>query len=284
MRRAVGLVEQVLDGCRAGAPASALERLIGVTSGREIGLDHDDDWVPAPAAPTPPRRPSSPEDGQTLVAAFAAEALEALDQCEDRVLTHELSPDDGDLGEVCADLATIADAAAAVDVDVRVGAGPDVDALLDEIDVLRERIESAWAGADAVPVDATDDAAARGAVPAPAARRARRGAPAGRAARARRARRRAVITVGLAGRIFDPLAQMIADAAELVTPGTIETLRLHAERDAKSLRVHHRAVRCRQAADPDESEALHWIDARRPAATPRSTACATGPARSTSCR
>jgi hypothetical protein len=269
LRRAVGLVEQVLDGCRSGADAGLLERLSGAASGREIGLEHDDDdeWAPAGAAAVaPPRRAASAPGGEpTLIAAFAVEALESLDRCEDCVLRYELEPGDDTLGEVRAELTTIADAAAAVGIDdTTTTAGLDVDTLLEAIDALRERIETAWAAADAGPVDAAATLALEELF-----LRLRR---VGRDVARRQGGLLALdthggenrITIGLAGRIFDPLAQMIADAAARVAPDALESLRIRAERDPQSLSLTIEPPGA-AAGDHEESEALHWIDARRPA-------------------
>ncbi|MGH7788490.1 MAG: hypothetical protein ACRERC_16590, partial [Candidatus Binatia bacterium] len=50
---AVGVVEQVLDGCLEGMDPDQLERLCRPSAGREVGLDLDDDEDPPAPAPLP---------------------------------------------------------------------------------------------------------------------------------------------------------------------------------------------------------------------------------------
>jgi hypothetical protein len=280
---AVGLIERVLDGCLAGMDAEHLGRLCGAA--REVGLDDDADDAldltrdAAPRAgaaepgdvdrPAPP--PARDVHEQELFDAFAAEALDILDQCEDQVLRCELDPHAAHrLDDVGADLATVRDAAAAVglrDLDPPVDAGA-VDALLDCIDVTRQRIEEAWADSDAAGVDPSallpvDELFLR-------LRRTARDVahrhgglialdPHGGALR---------ITAALADRVYEPFARMIADAASHVVPGGLRALRLRVERDDRMLALiidEHSGDPDGAGADAERPEALYWIDARRSA-------------------
>ncbi|HZW75304.1 MAG TPA: hypothetical protein VFF43_17290, partial [Caldimonas sp.] len=168
---AVGLIEQVLDGCLAGIDAERLGRLCDGIAAREFGMDDDDTTAidltldSAASAGTgtgwdsPPRpdQNARPAHEQELLDAFAADALDVLDQCEAHLLRCELEPEGtaAPLEAVAADLATIADAGAAVgvaDLDAPPAAAG-VDALLDGIDAIRRGIEETWADAGAAAVD-----------------------------------------------------------------------------------------------------------------------------------
>jgi hypothetical protein len=288
---AVGLIEQVLDGCLEGMNAEQLARLCHAIAGRELGLaDEDDDAIDlafdaAPGAPVPPHRlrdtppappgATRPPHEQELFDAFAAEALDALDQCEDRVLLFELAPPGADrFADIAAELATVCDAGAAVGLEGLAAptAGNDADAVLECIDAVRERIEAAWADCAAAAVDPAmllplDELFLR----------LRRNA---RDVARRHGGRLAIetrggdlrITAALADRIYEPLAQVIAEAAAYVGPDAIPTLRVRAERDAHMLAL---AIdMAGDAAHPAEAEAretLQWIDARRPASDDETT-------------
>jgi len=280
---AVGLIERVLDGCLEGLDQTLLARLCHTVSARELRLGDDEDPdaidLALDAAPDAAAPATWERDGhgaaarsaqeQELLDAFAAEALDALDQCEDLVLRAELEPADrGRLDDVAADLRTIRDAGAAVgvhDLDAP-ASGATVDALLECIDAARQCIEDAWADSDAATVDPAallpfDELFLR-------LRRAARDV----------ARRHGCLieletqggevrlTAALADRIYEPVAQMVADAAAHAAADARRTLRLRAERDRGLLSLAVDPVTGDEALGAgDRPEALYWIDARRAA-------------------
>jgi hypothetical protein len=204
-----------------------------------------------------------------LFDAFAAEALDVLDQCEDRVLLSELDGRDANLlADVAADLATICDAGAAVGLDdvERPPHAATAEALLESIDATRERIASAWADCAASAVDPImqlplDELFLRLRRTARDVARRHGGLVAfdtsGGELR---------ISAALADRIFEPLAQLIADAASQVGADSVGTLRVRAELDARLLALAIEAADAGGDApgDAERHEALQWIDARRP--------------------
>lgn len=281
---AVGRIEQVLDGCLAGIDGERLGRLCDGVAARELGIDADDDAIALAAAPGGGARASwevdlrpgpaaaRPPHEQELVDAFVAEALDVLDECESQLLRCELEPAGAAavLAAVGADLETIADAGAAVgvtDLDAP-SSSSDVDALLEGIDAMRRGIEAAWTDSGAAAVDPQtslplDELFLR-------LRRVARDVAhrAGGLIAFDTHGGELRISAALADRVYEPLAQMIGDAAAHGAPGTRRTLRLRAEGGGGMLSLavadsarEHAGV----PADAEQAEALHWIDARQPA-------------------
>jgi hypothetical protein len=278
--QAVGRIERVLDGCLTGMDGDRLARLCDIVATRELGLDEDEDdaaidltldaapgGAPAADAPCAGRAPHE----QELFDAFAAEALDVLDQCEDYLLRVEL--DSGDaclLDDVCTDLATIRDAGATVGLfDLAAPlADTTVDGLLECIDAIRQRIEAAWGDSNASAVDPAtllpiEEIFLR--LRRTARDVARRQGGWIRVDTQGGDRR---VTAALADRIYEPLAQLIADAASQFGPGVCGTLQLGVGRDPGLLALSiddGPTASGDGASDVDRPEALHWIDARRPA-------------------
>lgn len=267
---AVGVVEQVLDGCLEGMDPDQLERLCRPSAAREVGLDLDgDEPAPPPVAapawqdrPAPARASAAPPSAEDeLFDAFVAEALDALDRCEDALLREEWAPSADGVAAARAELATIADAAAAVGVHDLDCKGDTPGALLEALDAARQQLESAWADSPAAAIDPSallplDELFLR-------LRRAARDVAQQHGARLALTTHGGAlrITAALAGRIYEPLARLVADAAAAEADAGGAALRLRAERDERMLTV------VVDAGDDGAAlpEAMHWIDARRPA-------------------
>lgn len=268
---ALGVVEQVLDGCLAGVAAERLELLCRAVSGRELGVDEADEsggaWEAAAESVTSAAAATATAVTPELFDAFAAEALDGLDDCEDQVLRGESAGGGGAaavLDAVGEALVTITDAGAAVGL-TELPVPPDdadADALLECIDAVRQRIDAACTGVGAPAADPAAEIALdelflrlRRTVRDTARRHGGRVVLTVRGGELR-------LTVGLADRIYEPLAQLIAEAA--AHRARAPALALAAER-APGLLVLTLAGGDDADGGAEGAEALHWIDARRPA-------------------
>jgi hypothetical protein len=268
LQRALGVVERVLDGSLSGMDPDRLERLCHGDGARELGIGADDAVCTATGSGADQQAvggavPARPADEQAVFDAFALEALDALDRCEDALLASEL---DGRATSVADDIATLCDAAAAVGVVLDPPAPAEAtDALLAWIDLARESIELAWGDAPAAAVDPAallpfDELVLR-------LRRVARdvardhGMLIGLDADGGEVR----ISAAVADRIYEPLAQLVRQAAAHGSADPSRPLRLRIEQDGSRLSVTLHQTGADD--DGDRPETLHWIDARDDAAT-----------------